>query len=205
MREKSTIAPGRRTEIETPPPFNRQASAVALFVLVALGGLGSSFGCGRSSPPETPPVSAAPAEAAAEPAEEAPAEAPPSAPPSVDPLTQLRWQALAKGEDAPSGPPPESAPAPDATRSAGPASSAPMNSEAADLRNYWQDKVNEARGPYEYAQATRRQDCPALSPGQQRTPDEQSYCADLERAEQLAKEKYEAARQSASRAGFSVQ
>lgn len=203
MREEATVVPGRRSENTL--TFARPARAAAVFTLVALGGIGSSFGCRRSSPPETPPVTAVPAEAAVEPADEAPAEdASPSASPSVDPLTQLRWQALAKGEDAASPAPSEGAPPPDATRP-GPASSAPMNSERADLKNYWQDKVNEARGPYEYAQATRKQDCPALPPGQQRTPDDQSYCADLERAEQLAKEKYEAARQGAAREGFSVQ
>jgi hypothetical protein len=204
MREEATVVPGRRSENTL--TFARPARAAALFTLVALGGLGSSFGCRRGSPPETPPATAAPAEAAVEPADEAPADdASPGASPSVDPVTQLRWQALAKGEGAASPAPPEGAPPSDAARPAGAADKAPLNSEAADLRNYWQDKVNEARGPLEYAQATRRQDCPALPPGRQRTPDEQSYCADLERAEQLAKEKYDAARQEAARAGFSVQ
>jgi hypothetical protein len=173
-------------------------------VFVTVTGLGAA-GC-RRSPAPTP--EATPSTTEAEPAEgsaEAPPEEAPSPAPSVDALTQLRWQALAKGEADPNASPSEAAPDAPGPRPARPDEKAPMNSERAGLRDYWQERINEARGPYENARATFRQDCPALPPEQKRTPEDKSYCDDLEKAERQAKDRYETAKQGAARAGFSLQ
>lgn len=209
MREESPVVQdrpsGTRFAFDGPTRV-RQAGGLVLCALLGLGGIGGSLACRRSSAPtpETPPVTAARTEPAAGSSEEPAAETAPGPAPSVDPLTQLRWQALTKNDDSANPAPTEGAPSSGAA-GAGAGSSAPMHSERAGLRDYWQERVDEARGTYENARSTHRQECPELPPPQKRAPEDKSYCDDLERAERLAKDLYETARSGAARAGFALQ
>lgn len=206
MREESPVVqvrPSGNLLAFSGPIRVRPAGGLVLCALLGLAGIGSSLACRRSSapPPEAPPTTTAPAEPAAE---EAAAETAPRPAPSVDPLTQLRWQALTKSDESASPAPAEGAPS-SSSAGAGAGSGATMHSEKAGLRDYWQERIDEARGVYDNARTTHRQECPALPPPQKRDPADQSYCDDLERAERLAKDRYETARSGAARAGFSLQ